>query len=112
MIAVSPIIGGQAIKGPTVKIMRELGIAANSKAIAEHYRGLIDGLIVDTSDASDVAGIGVPTMPTQTMMRNLEDRKQLAADVIRFADTLTNRPVTRATRAGQSDNQPFSTKRG
>ena len=51
VIAVSPIIGGQAVKGPTAKIMRELGVAVNTQTIAAHYRGLIDGLVIDEADA-------------------------------------------------------------
>ena len=50
IVAVSPIIGGQAVKGPTAKIMSELGTPVTNVSIAAHYRGLIDGLIVDTVD--------------------------------------------------------------
>ena len=69
VIAVSPIIGGQAVKGPTAKIMAELGIAATNESIAAHYRGLIDGLVIDEDDASDRARFDVPVLVTRTMMQ-------------------------------------------
>ena len=65
VIAVSPIIRGQAVKGPTAKIMRELGIEPTSDAIARHYDGLIDGLVIDESDAADADRIGVPVSHAQ-----------------------------------------------
>ena len=49
IVAVSPLIGGQAVKGPTAKIMAELGVPANSASIARHY-GFLDGLIIDEAD--------------------------------------------------------------
>jgi LPPG:FO 2-phospho-L-lactate transferase len=88
-IAVSPIIGGQAIKGPTVKIMAELGIHATNRSIAAHYHGLIDGIVVDRADASEAVGLGVPALATATLMRDLADRTRLAREVLGFAGTLT-----------------------
>jgi LPPG:FO 2-phospho-L-lactate transferase len=88
VIAVSPIIGGQAVKGPTAKIMAELKIQATNQSIAAHYRGLIDGLIIDESDAAGPA-LDIPTWVTKTMMRDLADREFLAGEVLAFAETLT-----------------------
>ena len=88
VIAVSPIIGGQAIKGPTVKIMAELGIHPTNRAIAAHYRGLIGGLVIDAMDAGEMAGLDVPLLVTRTVMRDLDDRTRLAVEVLRFADSL------------------------
>jgi LPPG:FO 2-phospho-L-lactate transferase len=88
VIAVSPIIHGQAVKGPTAKIMRELGIDSTSSAIARHYDGLIDGLVIDESDAADADRIGVPVAVTRTLMNNLDDRRHLAQAVLAFAKTL------------------------
>ena len=93
VIAVSPIIGGEAVKGPTAKIMHELGVAVNTQAIAAHYRGLIDGLVIDEADAADEARAGVPVMVTRTMMRDLADRERLAGDVVAFADKLSRRAI-------------------
>jgi LPPG:FO 2-phospho-L-lactate transferase len=97
VIAVSPIIGGQAVKGPTVKIMAELGIGAATQAIAAHYAGLIDGLVIDESDAEDAASVNLPVLVTQTLMQDLEDRKRLAGEVVAFAGTIAsakNRALT------------------
>jgi LPPG:FO 2-phospho-L-lactate transferase len=90
VIAVSPIIGGQAIKGPTVKIMAELGISATTESVAAHYRGLIDGLVIDDidADAADAAGLDIPILATRTLMQDLADRTRLAEEVIAFAERL------------------------
>jgi LPPG:FO 2-phospho-L-lactate transferase len=88
VIAVSPIVHGQAVKGPTAKIMREFGIEPTSSAIARHYDGLIDGLVIDESDASDADKIGVPVTVTRTLMNDLDDRRRLAQAVLAFAETL------------------------
>lgn len=90
VIAVSPIIGGEAVKGPTVKIMTELGIAIASSAIADHYRGLIDGLVIDETDAADADHIDVQVAVTRTLMKNIDDKRNLARDVLVFAERLTN----------------------
>jgi LPPG:FO 2-phospho-L-lactate transferase len=91
VIAVSPIIGGQAVKGPTAKIMAELGIAVSTEAIAAHYRGLIDGLVIDEADAADRESVDLPVLVTRTLMRDIADREQLARDVVAFADSLRHR---------------------
>jgi LPPG:FO 2-phospho-L-lactate transferase len=94
VIAVSPIIGGQAIKGPTVKIMDELRIPRTSAAIAAHYRGLIDGLVIDEADRADVGALDVPALATRTMMRELCGRVSLAEDVLVFAAQLAAVPAS------------------
>ncbi len=101
VVAVSPIIGGQAVKGPTVKIMAELGIAATTQTIAAHYRGLIDGLIIDESDAHERAQVDMPVLVTRTMMKDIADRERLAHDVVVFADTLTRQPEAKRARGGR-----------
>jgi LPPG:FO 2-phospho-L-lactate transferase len=88
VVAVSPIIGGQAVKGPTVKIMAELGIDANAAAVASHYRGLIDGLVLDDADADEAAGVSVPVLLTRTLMTDIADRERLARETLAFAGTL------------------------
>lgn len=88
IVAVSPIVGGRAIKGPTAKMMRELGIPASATAIARHYRGLITGFVLDECDAaheSEVADLGLATTVTQTVMSSLDDRIALAREVLAFA---------------------------
>jgi LPPG:FO 2-phospho-L-lactate transferase len=88
VIAVSPIVGGSAIKGPAAKMFRELGIEPSALAVAEHYRGLISGLVIDTQDASlarPIRSLGMEVLVTQTIMRNRADRGILAAEVLEFA---------------------------
>ena len=99
--AVSPIIGGDAVKGPTAKIMRELGRAVNTQAILTHYRGLIDALVIDESDAGDVAGVSMPIMATRTKMENLADRIRLGREVITYSATLRQPSLERALRFAQ-----------
>jgi len=91
IVAVSPIIGGQAVKGPTAKIMEELGTPVSNVSIAAHYHGLIDGLVVDATDAHEAGAIGVPVHATCTLMRDLADRVRLAREAIEFAGTLAVR---------------------
>lgn len=95
VIAVSPIIRGQAVKGPTAKIMAELGIAVTNESIAEHYRGLIDGLVLDEADAADRERIDVPALVTRTMMNDIADRERLAGDIVAFASKLAQLPAVR-----------------
>ncbi len=88
IIAVSPIVGGRAIKGPTAKMMRELDIPASATAVARHYRDLITGFVLDECDAgreSEIADLGLATAVTRTVMSSLEDRIALARDVLAFA---------------------------
>ena len=95
VVAVSPVVGGRAIKGPTAKIMRELGVLTASAAIGRHYEGLIDGLVLDHADAGEASNLAVPCLVTKTVMTNLDDRITLAQEVLDFASQLD----TRATRA-------------
>lgn len=90
-VAVSPIIGGAAVKGPAAKMMRELGHNASSLTVAQKYRGLLHGLVIDNADASLAQGIeacGMAVLVTDTLMRNAEDSERLAATVLRFAKSL------------------------
>jgi len=87
IIAVSPLIGGAAVKGPTAKIMTELGVPADSSSIASHYR-FLDGLIIDEKDRDEVGKLDVPVRVTSTWMRSLEDRDRLAAECLDFAARL------------------------
>jgi LPPG:FO 2-phospho-L-lactate transferase len=85
VIVVSPLIGGAAVKGPTAKIMAELGVPADSRALARHYAELIDGIVIDESDSADADLLDVPVCVTPTLMRNLEDRIRLARTCAEFA---------------------------
>ena len=91
VVAVCPLIAGRSVKGPTAKIMSELGIEANPRSIAMHYAGVADGLVIDAADASWADRCPVPTRVTPTLMRSLEDRKRLAAETVAFAASLRAR---------------------
>ena len=88
VVAVSPLVGGRAIKGPTTKIMAELGIAPDPRSLARHYAGLIDGLVIDHADAHWEQSCGVPVMVTSTIMNSLADRERLAREALEFAQRL------------------------
>ena len=85
VVAVSPIVGGKAVKGPTAKIMAELGIPISAAAIAQHYADFLDVFVADEADDKDVAGLGVPVTLTRTLMLTLDDRDALARVVLASA---------------------------
>ena len=91
VVAVSPIVGGRAIKGPTAKMMRDLGIAPQATAVADHYGDLLDGFVVDTEDAALADALrdrGLAVRVAQTVMASLDDRENLARVVLDFAGEL------------------------
>ena len=88
IIAVSPIIGGKAVKGPTAKMMAELGLPVDAAAVAHHYRDFLNLYIADEEDAAAVAGLEIPVVLTRTLMQSLADREALARAVLAAADRL------------------------
>lgn len=92
VIAVTPIIGGNAVKGPAAKIMRELGISPSAASVGKHYAGLIDGFVLDASDSDSEREIGVPTLVVNTLMRTLDDKIALAQACIEFCERLMQGP--------------------
>lgn len=95
IIAISPIIGGEAVKGPTAKMMRELGIAVTAASVADHYAGLIDGFIVDRGDAAMTSRAPVAIDARTVLMRSLDDKIALATATLAFADRLAREPSAR-----------------
>jgi LPPG:FO 2-phospho-L-lactate transferase len=88
VVAVSPIIGGRAVKGPTAKMMRELGLDASARAVAEWYGDLLDGYVVDHADAADMQGLHPRVTAARTLMVTLQDREALARVVLDAAAAL------------------------
>ena len=88
VVAVSPIIAGAAIKGPTAKMMAELGVPATAAQVAAHYGDLLDGFIVDQADAALAARLDLPTLATATVMVTLADRDALARTTLEFLAAL------------------------
>lgn len=91
VVAVAPIIGGEAVKGPTAKMLRELGLKVGAGTVAERYGDLLDGYIVDDRDAALVAKLPVPAVATNALMVSLADREQLAKMTLAWADELSER---------------------
>lgn len=85
MIAISPLVGGKAIKGPTAKLMQELGITPDVAAIAQHYAGLVNRMVIDHADADHAGALRCPTLVAQTVMATDADRVALARTVLEWA---------------------------
>jgi LPPG:FO 2-phospho-L-lactate transferase len=86
VVAVSPVIGGQAVKGPTVKMMRELGLECGATEVARRYADLLDVFVVDEVDAATTVPGSIEVVPAPTLMTSLEDRDRLARLVLAAAD--------------------------
>jgi LPPG:FO 2-phospho-L-lactate transferase len=82
VVAVSPIVGGRVVKGPTEAFMRWTGHPATTAAIADCYAGLVDGLV------SDEAVDGLPVLRTDTLLADAEGRRRVAAETLTFAEGL------------------------
>jgi LPPG:FO 2-phospho-L-lactate transferase len=95
IIAVSPIIAGQAVKGPTAKMMQELGLDPSAGTVAHRYHDLLDGYVIDHADMSEVVSIDARVTLAQTLMRTIEDREALARTVLDAAAVLRRRKGAR-----------------
>ena len=87
IVAVSPIVGGQAIKGPAAKMFHELGCEPSALAVAQHYRGLVTHFVLDQVDAEQenaIQALEMKTLVTNTIMQAVEDRMRLASEVVKF----------------------------
>ena len=82
VVAVSPIIGGQTVKGPAAKMYAELGIEPSALAVARHYGKLVSAFVLDRVDAALATKIRTTTFVTDTLMKSRQDRRRLAQDVL------------------------------
>jgi LPPG:FO 2-phospho-L-lactate transferase len=90
-VAVTPIVGGQAIKGPAAKMLAELGHDVSALGVARYYKGLIDGFVLDQADAllkAEIESLGIKVHVADTMMHTDEDKRRLAAATLEFVDAL------------------------
>lgn len=87
-IAVSPIIGGAAVKGPAAKLMRELGQMVSPLTVVDHFEDLLDGFVLDNADGEIAGAVQMPTLVTATMMTDLASKKQLAQEILAFGAQL------------------------
>jgi LPPG:FO 2-phospho-L-lactate transferase len=87
-IAISPIIGGKALKGPADRMLATMGHEVSAYGVAAWYGDLLDGMVIDEQDAaqaSRIEALGMRTLITNTVMARREDRVRLARDVLQFA---------------------------
>lgn len=92
IVVVSPIINGQAVKGPSAKMMQELGLPVTNISIADFYQDFATHMVIDNTDSSDKAdltSLGLSVLVTNTMMRTLNDKTSLAQQLLDFL-TLNN----------------------
>ena len=85
VVAVSPIVGGRAIKGPAAKILKELGQETSALAVAKHYRDLVDVFVMDQADAAladEVTRLGMKPVVTDTIMRDAATSEALARSLL------------------------------
>jgi LPPG:FO 2-phospho-L-lactate transferase len=98
IVAISPLVGGRALKGPAAKMMSELGLGSDAAAIARFYAGLIDGLVIDEEDADQAEQVeaqGIRALVAPTVMTSLDDRIALAGITLDFARALPRRQQPR-----------------
>jgi len=86
VVAVSPIIAGDAVKGPTAKLMRELGLLVSASTVAQHYGDLLDGMLIDGRDPP--SALELAHTRTDTLMKTLDDRARVARAALELADGL------------------------
>src|SRR5438128_10673777 len=88
VIAVTPIVGGRALKGSAAKMMRELGRELSARSVAGEYLRIIDGFVLDSEDLGlidSVRSLGMDVVALPTIMRSIDDRVALAQEVLDFA---------------------------
>jgi LPPG:FO 2-phospho-L-lactate transferase len=90
-IAVSPIVGGRALKGPADKMLTTLGHEPSAVGIARIYAGLVDGLVIDNIDTAlipEIEALGLTTIALQSIMGDAHDRARFGREVLAFAESL------------------------
>ena len=91
VIAISPIVAGAAIKGPTAKMMAETKMPVSALGVAEYYADLLDGFVIDEADADqakDIERMGITVHVTRTVMHSLQDRIDLSRTTLEFSSRL------------------------
>jgi len=91
VVGVSPIIGGRAVKGPAAKMFVELGIGPSVLAVADHFQGILRGLVIDRVDRgqeAQIRSLGMEVLATEAVVASASERRQLANDVLAFVSRL------------------------
>ncbi len=94
VVAVSPLIGGKALKGPAAKIVRELGRQPTPSTVADHYRDFLTAFVFDHKDADELEKITrwrIIPLVTDILMKNRQDRIRLAREILTFSETVLHR---------------------
>jgi LPPG:FO 2-phospho-L-lactate transferase len=86
--AVSPIIGGETVKGPAAKIFAEMGIQPSALAVREHYGDLLTAFVLDDIDLELNEKMSLPTLVTDTIMQTAAHRRRLAEEILAFVKNL------------------------
>jgi LPPG:FO 2-phospho-L-lactate transferase len=87
VVAVSPILGGRALKGPAAKMMAELGEAPSALAVARRYQAFLDGFVLDRTDAAlapAVAAMGIRPLVTGILILDPAARLRLAEEILQW----------------------------
>jgi LPPG:FO 2-phospho-L-lactate transferase len=97
VVAVSPSVDGRALKGPTAKMLKELGVSASAASVADHYADLLDAFVVEATDRPDAVGAGSSCEwhVAKTIMQTMADREDLARAVLLIADQVRPKSIQR-----------------
>jgi LPPG:FO 2-phospho-L-lactate transferase len=90
-VAVSPIVGGRALKGPADRMLDSLGHEVSAIGVARMYEGLVEGMVIDRVDEEElheIEALGMRALATGAIMRDAPDRARLAGEVLTFGDGL------------------------
>jgi LPPG:FO 2-phospho-L-lactate transferase len=85
VVAVSPVVGGKILKGPSAPFLEWAGVAIDAAGVAEYYGDLLDGIVAD----EDLPAGGLPSLRANTLLGDADQRRRVAADVLTFAEGLT-----------------------
>lgn len=96
-VAVAPIVGGKALKGPAAKMMREMGYPVTPVTIAAHFDDVLDGFVLDREDEAAAPHMRLPTLVTDTIMHTLDDKIRLARETLDFTRSLAQLSNVRQT---------------
>jgi LPPG:FO 2-phospho-L-lactate transferase len=99
VIAVTPIVGGKALRGTAGKLMRDLGKEPSALAAAGEYLRVIDGFVIDREDLASVQSVrslGIEVLAADTVMRTPDDRVTLARTVLDFAAAIRENRMAEA----------------
>ena len=86
-VAVSPIVGGRALKGPADRMLASMGHEVSAAGVARMYEGLVEGMVIDTEDEEErsaIEALGMRVLATGAIMRDAPDRVRLAREVLEF----------------------------